>query len=62
MPTLRNDVGHQDLLHDLKCVLQDAKDCEFHDYMNKKYATPKVELVRQLNEIIKDVVGGVYDN
>ncbi len=53
---------HQLLVAHIKAILQDAENKEFHDFENQKYATPKVELFTQLENIIKNVKSGAYDN
>ena len=57
-----DDKGQNDLLDDLANVLDEAWHYEFHDFKNKKYATPKVELRSQLLKIAQSVVDGKYDN
>lgn len=50
------------LIGHLKAVLEEAENDEFHDFKNKKYPLPKIELVMQLENIIKNVKNGLYDN
>lgn len=59
---LSRDSGHLSLLNDLKSLLNEALECEFHDILNKKYATPKIELHKKLLQIDKDLQDGKYDN
>lgn len=54
--------GHSQLLKDLRILLLEAENREFHDFGNTKYAAPKVTLVRKLNTLILNVKKGVYDN
>ena len=56
------DLGRDDLQE----IIDEAKAGEFHDFANKKYATPKVVLYKKLkdkglNSIAEDVKNGVYD-
>lgn len=54
--------GHQKLVVDLKQLLNEAEDKEFHDFENTTYATPKVMLVRRLETLVENVKNGEYDN
>jgi len=56
------DKGHIELVKDLKNLLREAEDYQFHDYRSNKYATPKIELSKKLLSIRQDVVTGKYDN
>ena len=56
------DKGHNSLLIDLNELLQEALDFEFHDFKNNKYAFPKRELVKLLQELRDNVISGKYDN
>lgn len=56
------DKGHDKLISDLSMLLLEAQQYEFHDFRNQRYATPKVELVRQLNQLADNVKNGDYDN
>lgn len=57
-----NDAGHIALISDLRSLLAEAEDCEFHDQLNTKYATPKVELHKKLLAIDSAMQDGKYDN
>lgn len=57
-----NDKGQDALMTDLVELLDEAFHYEFHDFKNKKYATPKVELRKRLLEMAENVVKGKYDN
>ena len=57
-----NDKGTDALLTDLITLFGEAFHYEFHDFKNKKYPTPKVELRRQLLGLAENVVKGKYDN
>ncbi len=51
---------------DLKELIEEAKAGEFHDFLNNKYALPKMILVKKLREkglkdIAIQVVNGEYD-
>ena len=57
-----DEAGHYNLLKDLWELWQEAVDHEFHDFKNKKYATPKVALHNKLHELDKKMLSGKYDN
>lgn len=46
----------------LQAFLDEAKEGQFHDFKNEKYPAPKMELVAQLENIIKNVKSGLYDD
>ena len=54
--------GHNALMQDLAELCEEAFHYEFHDFRNKKYATPKAELKTRLVIIAQNVVNGKYDN
>lgn len=54
--------GHDALVLELGKLLAEAKDFQFHDYRNSKYAAPKVELHKKLLQLARDVQSGKYDN
>lgn len=56
------DKGHDKLIYDLSELLNEAKNCEFHDFHNHKYEAPKMELVNKLLQLIGKVKEGDYDN
>lgn len=56
------DHGHKQLIDDLEHVLTDAKNCEFHDFLNEKYAMPKMALIQELEQISRNAKNGDYDN
>lgn len=56
------DRGHENLIHDLKSLLDMAERFEFHDFKNERFATPKVALRSFLLEFAKKVESGEYDN
>jgi hypothetical protein len=56
------DKGHQALIADLKKLLREAEDYHFHDFKNKRYATPKVAITRRLEDIRINTINGKYDN
>lgn len=60
--TLATNPGHQALLSDLRGLLAEAEACEFHDFLNEKYAAPKVELHRKFAGFAEEVMEGKYDN
>jgi hypothetical protein len=57
-----DDKGHIALFEDVSELLEDVKSGEFHDYLNTKYVTPKIELVRRIDFIRKRLIGGEYNN
>lgn len=56
------DTGHDNLITDLEELLEEAKNFEFHDFKNMKYAIPKVELHAKLLALASRVKDGRYDN
>jgi hypothetical protein len=56
------DRGHDELIADLEELLRRAHDFDFHDFKNRLFATPKSELVRNLQAIIGNTRKGKYDN
>jgi len=56
------DEGHNALLADLKDVLEQAQELQFHDFLNTKYASPKTELITKLRDIVSNAAQGKYDN
>ena len=59
---MKIDLGHTQLLGDLEDLITEAKDFEFHDFKNEKYATPKMKLREKLFKLAENVVNGIYDN
>lgn len=53
--------GQESLVLDLEVLLQEAKDGEFGDFTNQKYAAPKMALRARLLELAQNVVEGKYD-
>lgn len=53
--------GQESLVLDLEVLLQEAKDGEFGDFTNQKYAAPKMALRARLLELADNVVKGKYD-
>ena len=56
------DKGHIELMADIAMLRHEASQYEFHDYMNTKYAAPKMSLVQRLDEMRLKAVNGNYDN
>lgn len=54
--------GHEKLVSDLKKLLKEAEDYQFHDFKNEKYPTPKIQLVLELGAISDKARTGKYDN
>ena len=50
------------LCADLKEIYDLAMAEEFSDFNNKQFAMPKVELVKRLEQIKLNVIGGIYDD
>lgn len=52
-----------------KVIVSEARQGEFHDFTNDKYAAPKLQLVcmlqklndHRLDKIIQDIMNGIYD-
>lgn len=59
---LNTNPGHNALLADIEALLAEAQVCEFHDFLNTKYAAPKVELERRARQITVNTMEGKYDN
>lgn len=57
-----SDPGQDSLMEDLAYLIDEAFHFQFHDFKNKKYATPKVELRSRLLQLAKNVEDGKYDN
>lgn len=57
-----SDAGQDALLDDLAILLDEAFHYQFHDFKNKQYATPKIELRNRLLALADNVVNGKYDN
>lgn len=55
------EAGQQILVTDLEILLEEAKDGEFGDFSNRKYAAPKVALAARLHELRENVINGKYD-
>lgn len=47
---------------DVKVLLSDVIDGNFHDFESEKYATPKMALVQRLEELIENTKQGKYDD
>lgn len=56
------DTGHKNLINDLKQLLYEAHNGEFHDFANQKYPAPKMALAEKLGELTENVIDGKYDN
>lgn len=54
--------GYNNLMQDLAELLEEAKNYEFDDFRNSKYAAPKIELRNKLITLSQNVVDGRYDN
>ncbi len=56
------DKGHEELMHDLMILLNEAHTFQFHDFKNTKHAAPKVALIMALESIAIKAKQGAYDN
>lgn len=56
------DKGHALLEADSRELHRKVESFEFHDFKNKKFALPKVELIKELQRMIDMVKEGYYDN
>lgn len=54
--------GHQLLIQDLVKLTKKAAELQFHDFKSQASATPKLLLVRELNEISEKCKDGLYDD
>ena len=54
--------SHLQLCFDIKELLLEVEDFQFHDFKNSKYATPKVELYKKLIKLANNVKSGEYDD
>ena len=57
-----DNTPHDLLVAHLKDITRLAEEKEFHDFANERYPAPKMELVAQLENIIKNTKNGLYDN
>lgn len=58
----KENQGHDNLITDLEDLLEEAKNYEFHDFQNGKFAAPKMALREKLLGLAEQVVKGRYDN
>lgn len=56
------DKGQQALEMDIKTLLSEVIDGDYHDFASDAHATPKMALVSRLEEIKSDCINGKYDN
>jgi hypothetical protein len=56
------DAGHTGLITDIRKLLKEAMDYDFHDYKNKKYPAPKAALIAHLSQMVSRAQNGWYDN
>ena len=47
---------------DVKELLRDIIEKDFHDFESTRYATPKLALVRRLQQLIDNTKSGRYDD
>lgn len=56
------DKGHENLILDLKMLLQLAESYEYHDFKNTMFAAPKSALINTLFGLAEKAKQGEYDN
>lgn len=59
---MEKENGQQALELDIKELLSDTIDQNFHDFRSDKHATPKLALVSRLQQLIENTKQGKYDN
>lgn len=47
---------------DVQVLLREVQAGDFHDFESEKYATPKMELVARLQQLIDNTKQGKYDD
>lgn len=62
MTPLDPDTGHDQLINDLTEVLVKVELFKYHDFHENGFATPKKQLVSDLQALITLVKAGAYDN
>lgn len=62
MAKTTTDKGHNNLIIDLKELLAEAEDYQFHDFKNSNHATPKIALMGRLEALKDNLQEGRYDN
>ena len=53
--------GQRILSNELRELLKEVEAGEFGDFSNDKYAEPKMELVKKLEELKQNTLNGKYD-
>lgn len=53
--------GQLILIDDLEALLTEAKNGQFGDFTNSKYAAPKMVLCGKLHQLRENVIAGKYD-
>ena len=56
------DKGHENLIRDIKDLLWEAENYQFHDFQNSRYRAPKKALAEALAAMRQKVIDGLYDN
>lgn len=56
------DTGHNELMEDVKGLLNEAIMFDYHDFISEKHATPKYALVKRLQGMLDKAKEGKYDN
>ncbi len=53
--------GKENLINDLTELLVEAKEDQFDDFKNTKYAAPKMMLAEKFLKLRENVINGKYD-
>lgn len=61
-PEYKSDPSHNELIEDLRDLLEEAETFQFHDFKNSKYDMPKSELMNRLQTLLTKTKQGEYDN
>lgn len=56
------DKGHNELIKDVRSLLNDTESFQFHDFLNEKFAAPKSVLAKILHQMRDNAINGKYDN
>ena len=59
---MEEDKGHEKLVADLRALLTEAENFNFHDFESKEYGSPKMRLSDKFRVLRRDVLAGEYDN
>jgi len=56
------DAPHEKLVTELRSLLKEAENFNFHDFKGKEYPAPKMALSNRVRVLRRDILQGVYDN